>query len=94
MNDRQAWAIERASIAGQVRGRDIREHFDVSGECARLDLAALVRQGLLHRQGANSGTRYTANAANAKARVIEQVLSASRAELAAVEHLLGTLARG
>lgn len=94
MNDRQIFALARAHRVGSVRNRDLRLKFGISTEAARLDLAALVRQGLLVRRGRNSGTCYVTGEMNARSRVVVSVLNASRGDLAAIEHFLGALARG
>jgi DNA-binding transcriptional ArsR family regulator len=51
LNPRQHLALRLAKTQGQVTNQDIRICFDVSPETIRMDLAALVENGLLEAVG-------------------------------------------
>jgi DNA-binding NtrC family response regulator len=58
LTPRQLAALRIADERGAVRRQDLVVRFGVSTEAARLDLADLVRAGLLRRSGTGRGTRY------------------------------------
>ena len=55
---RQQEALGLARRQGSVRRRDLMARFAISGEAARRELVALVRAGLLRRDGRRRGARY------------------------------------
>ncbi len=55
---RQLMALKLAVEFGAVSRRDVTGRLAISGEAVRRDLLALVRAGLLTRQGGRRGTRY------------------------------------
>jgi hypothetical protein len=58
LNERQARALEIARQTGRVATGDLRDHFDVSGETCRQDLADLCEQGRLEPVGDKRGRVY------------------------------------
>ncbi|MYD10211.1 MAG: hypothetical protein F4X02_09225 [Chloroflexi bacterium] len=60
VNHRQARALQYVRDRGTITNREYRGLVQsVSAETLRLDLADLVDKGILNREGANKGTRYT-----------------------------------
>jgi DNA-binding NtrC family response regulator len=58
LGSRRAAALAIARRTGRVRRADLRARFGISGEAARRELAALVRDGRLRRAGAGRGSHY------------------------------------